>query len=170
MLQLLIGQISNKPFNYRFIVCNENALNCTGKMFEGKVLGDVAFVHELTKKYFNNLNVPHHRLEYTKDRVYMISPIFYFEKNSKLRNPFNRHIRLYDQSGLISYWVRQFTDDKKIEQKYKQKIIPKLKFRNITGVLEICGGLYLFSVIVFILEIYSRRFKFVQCIIDFFTY
>lgn len=131
---------------------------------------DVLFAHELINKYFNYMNAPYRRLDYTSDTAYTIAPIFYFEKNSKLRVRLNHYLRLYDQSGLINYWIRQYTNDEKIKQKYKQEKLHKLQFKSINALLVICACICLLSIVIFMLEFFTLRFNYLNRFVDFFTY
>lgn len=139
-------------------------------LYNGEVRGNVAFVHEMSKKYFNRLNAPNYRLDYTKERIFTINAVFYFKKNSELRNQFNRKLRAFSQSGIIDHWIREYTDDRKLYQKYEQKQTPQLKIQSFIAIFTICGCLLLLSIIVFVLEWYSTRYDFIKWVIDFFTY
>lgn len=145
-------------------------------MFEKNSGGDVAYIHERTKRYFNHINARafhdvQRRLDYTKDRVFVIPLIFYFEKNSRLRARFNHCMSYYNQAGLINYWTKQFTEkDKKLTGKFEPKKIPQLKLQNITALLAICGCIYALSIVVFLLELFTHRFKTLKRCIDFISY
>lgn len=151
-------------------------MSCAASIFKENAEGDVAYIHERTKNYFNHINVrsfndAQRRLDYTKDRVFLISLSFYFEKNSRLRARFNRCLRFYNQAGLINHWAKQYTEnDKKLTGKFETKNIPQLKLQNITALLAICGCIYALSIVVFLLELLTRRFKALKSCIDFITY
>lgn len=149
------------------MVCQKNALNCTAEMFNGDTASDVAFVHEQTKKYFNRLNAPHSILDYTKDQVFLIAPVFLFEKNSILRQSFNHFLRLYDQSGLINHWIDQYTNEKKSTD---QTTTPQLKMKNIAALLIICNCLYSLGTVIFVMELLTSRCLLLKRGIEFITY
>lgn len=130
--------------------------------FEG-----VAFINDLTQKAFNMQNFPHKRLAFTKDRVIMYSPVFLFRKKSMLIDVFDNQLHTLQETGLIDFWIKSYTfhrDQKKIKRQPS-----KLRMQNIRAVFEICAVMYTISFVVFILEILSRKYRYIRYVLDFLT-
>lgn len=128
----------------------------------------VVLASDLSQKAFNLENSPNRRLAFTKDRLFMYSPVFLFRKKSVLTAVFNRQLQTLRETGLIEFWTKNFIDDRKT--KSKQREPSKLQMENILAVFQICGIMYLISFVVFILEVISMKYRRVKYILDFLTY
>lgn len=136
-------------------------------LYDEKIDG-VVLASDLNQKSFNFQNSPNRRLAFTKDRLFMYSPVFLFRKKSILTEVFNRQLQALRETGLIEFWTKNFIDDRKI--KAKQKEPSKLQMGNILALYQICGIMYLISFIVFIFEVISAKCQCIKYILDFFTY
>lgn len=136
-------------------------------LYDSDIKG-VVFSSDLSQKSFNLRNSPNRRLAFSKDRLFMYSPVFFFRKKSILTTEFNEQIQTLRETGLIEFWTKNFIDDRKPESKHTQPT--KLKMKNILGAFQICGIMLLISVIVFLLEIISVKFQHIKHILDYFTY
>lgn len=128
----------------------------------------VALSTDLSQRSFNLENSPNRHLAFTKDRLLMYSPVFLYPKKSMLRDTLNEQMLTLRETGLIEFWIRSYTDDRK--EKIKQRDPSTLRIENIFAAFEICGILYLISFIVFILEMISRKSRIVKYALDFLTY
>lgn len=137
---------------------------------ENKNNGDVIFIHELAAKYFNYINAPHHHIGYTKDRIFTVPVVFFFHKDSRLQIPFNRMIKSLAQVGLIDHWSREQTGNFKKSNDYYHRSMTKLGMNNLRAIFEISGYLYLISLIIFLMEMLSLRYRIIKRMIDFLTY
>lgn len=126
----------------------------------------VVFSSDLCLKS-HNLEHSKHRLTATKDRLFMYSPTFLFRKLSPLVMEFNKQIQSLQETGLIDYWIRNYTDTRKSHVNRKPN---KLKLTSILAAFQLCGAMYVVSIIVFILEIVSAKFKRIKSILDYITY
>lgn len=129
----------------------------------GVVLGS-----DISQKAFNLENSPHRRLGFTKDRLFMYSPVFLFRKKSILTEVMNKQLQTLRETGLIEFWTKNYIDDRKAKSKQRQP--SKLRMENILAAFHICGIMYLISFIVFIFEVISAKFNRIKSILDYLTY
>lgn len=137
------------------------------EMYDNDV-SDVLFSTTLIWKYYNLINPPERRFRYTIDRLFMYCPVFYFTKNSLLKDIFNDKLQLLRETGLLEYWLRKYTDDRKT--KPNQRSPEKFGIDTISGPFEICIVMYSISFIVLILEIISVKCRRIKYYLDFLTY
>lgn len=130
--------------------------------FNGVVLST-----DLSQKSFNLENSPR-RLGFTKNRLFMYSPVFLFPKKSPLTSVFNQELQTLREAGLIEFWTKLFVDDRKPKSRHRQP--SKLQLDHIFAAFQICGVLYVFSFIVFVLEVISTKCHRIKYILDFLTY
>lgn len=128
----------------------------------------VLLVNEISVKYFNLLYHPERYLARAKDRLYMQSALFYFRKRSILRALFNEKLRRLQETGLIEFWIEEYTENIKLKPNRKKPT--NLQLENILGIFQICSFMYIFSCIVFILEMISVKVRLVKCGLNYFTY
>lgn len=128
----------------------------------------VLLVNEISVKYFNLLYYPKRYLARAKDRIYMQSALFYFQKRSILRALFNENVRRLQEAGLIEYWIEEYTEN--IKLKPNQKKPRNLQLGNVLGIFQICICMYIFSCVVFIFEMISAKVRRVKNALDYFTY
>lgn len=91
-----------------FILGGHDVISNFPRLYQKNIKG-VAFANDLTQKAFNMRNFPHKRLEFTKDRLFMYSPVFLFRKKSMLTDAFDKQIKTLQQSGLIDFWIKNYT-------------------------------------------------------------
>lgn len=130
----------------------------------------VVYCNDMQVNYFNLLNSPNRTIHFTKNRLYLMPVVFYFPKRTILKTVFNDKIRQYAEAGLIEYWVRKFTDDQSLSQRYQQRDPDKMKPKNIAGIGQICCLLIVFSSMIVLFEILAVRSTILKRIIDFLTY
>lgn len=116
--------------------------------------------------HYNSKN-PSSRLAGTKDQLYMLPLIFLFRKTSPLATEFNRQLQLLQERGLVDFWFRNITGSLKSSE---TRDPTKLEMTSILAAFQICGAMYIVSIIVFILELLSKKSKRVKKIIDYLTY
>lgn len=136
-----------------------------------RTLSGVSIAPELV---FNNLNrkMPvGQRLEPSKDIVLVLSNNFYLSKGSSvLSEPFDKHIQMYQETGLIKAWVRKYAAKIKVRNKLDKRHPKKLHVKNVLGAVYIFGVFSFLSIIVFIVELFKGKCVILECFIDYFTY
>lgn len=133
-------------------------------------LSGAVYCNDLQMKYFNLLNVPLRRLQLTKDRLFLMSVVIYFTHVSVLQPIFDQELLSLTDSGLIQYWAREFTDGRSQTKNYMQRIPKKLNIENVLATFQICTGLLVFCLFVFVLEKFGTRFTYVRSVIENLTY
>lgn len=113
------------------------------------------------------MNKSSHQLEFTRDALRTIDPVFYFPKHSILTRMFNVKIQICQETGLINRWISQYTHKLKKDQ---QKEPRKLGMPSITAILKISAAMYLLAFIVFLLEMFKNNHKRIERFLDFLTY
>lgn len=127
----------------------------------------MVLVNHMSWEYFNLVNSPNQRLGFTKDRLFMYCPAFFFSKKSTLKVVFNEELGKLRESGVIEHWIKKYVDGRKI--KPIQAPI-KLKIFNIFAAFEICIVMYFISFIIFILELLSVKYYRIKLFIETITY
>lgn len=153
---------------FRFYTFRGTAQKIFPKLFDSPPLHGVVYIHAHSVEYFNLLNSPVHRLEYTESRAFINFPVFYLTKHSKYRIVFNHQLSLFIESGLIEYWSAKFLDRNRFEKHDKRP--QKFGMGGITAILKICASLYLISIWIFIAEILSEKCIFLKKVIESLTY
>lgn len=120
--------------------------------------------------YFNLMNSQKGSLPRTKDRLFLMPVVMYFSKYSALPKAFNRELLLYAEFGFLEYWTVEYSDKRFSGDRYDQRIPKELKVKNITGILQICSVLLVFSIFVFVLEVLAIKFLLIRKFIEFSTY
>lgn len=136
-------------------------------MYDQEIDG-VAFATDLTQKSFNLKNAPGRRLAFTKDRLFMYSPVFIYRKKSLLTAVIDRKLQMLRETGLIEFWIENNIDDR--NTKSEQKGPSRLQIENVLAAFQICGFMYLISFIVFIIEINCAKYPRIKFVIDYLTY
>lgn len=129
--------------------------NALDRLRTGEISGAV-YVDQFAVDYNNLINSRNDPLRTTEDRLILQSVSFYF--------------RLYSEHGLIDHWserYKSFIDDESIRNTPAPMV---LSLQNIHGSLAVLVALLLISILIFILEVVSRRNASIRRFIDFFTY
>lgn len=127
----------------------------------------VAMSNDLLQKAYN-LKHPDRRLAFTKDRLFMYSPVFIFQRKSAMTRLFNEQLQALQEFGLIHFWTKNRINT---HEKRSKNIKPSiLELKNILAAFQICAVMYSVSFIVFMLEVISVRFQRIKYILDYFTY
>lgn len=129
-------------------------------------INGVAFSTDLVQKAFNLRN-PERRMAFTKDRLFMYSPVFIFRRKSPMTRVFNEQMQTLQEFGLVDFWTRNRIESPKTVSKNKPS---SLELKNILAAFQICGVMYLISFFVFLLEVISVKFQRLKNILDYFTY
>lgn len=145
---------------------NYDAITALSKQSTGKWDG-VTFINDVTVNYFNGINKTSHRLQITRDIARPNFPVFFFNKNSILTSIFTRKIGRCDESGLIPFWISQYTRKHKRDKHREPKT---LGIFGIMAMLQITIVMYLISFIVFLMEILSLTHARIRKFLDFLTY
>lgn len=133
-----------------------------------KNIEGVALATDLTQKAFNLQNSPRRRLAFTKDRLFMYSPVFLFRKKSMLKEVFDEQIQNLSETGFIEFWMKKYTDHRNVNKKQRQP--SKLRMENIEAAFQICGVMYLISFSVFLFELISTKYQSIKYSIDYLTH
>lgn len=128
----------------------------------------VVLVNEISAKYSNLIQYPNRYLAFTIDRLYIQSSVYYFRRRSVLRAIFNEKLQIFQEAGLVDYWIEKYT--KNARMKPNQRIPTELNLENVLGAFQICVVMFLFSCFVFILEIISVKIQCVKDVLDYFTH
>lgn len=134
-----------------------------------KELSGAVYCNDFQVKYFNLLNAPV-VLQMTKDRLFLMSVVIYFNNVSILQPIFDQEMMALDDSGLIRYWIGQFIDQRSQSKSYTQRIPKKLTIQNVLAIFEICSVLMVICLLVFVLEKVGMRFKWLKKLIESITY
>ncbi|XP_037046524.1 glutamate receptor ionotropic, delta-2-like [Bradysia coprophila] len=152
----------------RHLTYNYSQQRIFQQVFDRELTGAV-YCNDLQMKYFNLLN-PLRRLQMTKDRLFLMSVVIYFNHVSALQPIFDQELLLLTDSGLIQYWAQEFTDGRLDSKKNRQRIPKKLNIQNVLAIFEICLGLLTICLLVFVLEKIGTRFTWLRNIIEKLTY
>lgn len=129
------------------------------------------FTSDLRIAYYNRKHRDKMVLS-TIDTIYMLPVTIYFLKQSCLVEAVNREISSLTSSGLISYWVRFYMNPRFAGLKFVQEANASdaLHLDQFYGILQICCGLYLVAIGVFLGELLAKRFGFLKFFLDILTY
>lgn len=157
--------------------------------FHDSDIDAVVLTNHLSWKYFNLVSSPRRRLGFTKDRLFMYTPVFLFRKKSILKSVFNEELKKLRETGLLNfllrmnlflgyslvlltgftqYWIKKYIDDRKT--KPNQRAPRKLQMKSIMAAFQICFVMYFISCVIFILELLSTKYRLIKVFLDFFTY
>lgn len=164
---IMTNSFEKKKKKYRMLLSGALVSESLQSLYDNDING-VVLTSDISQKAFNLENLPHRRLGFTKDRLFMYSPVFLFRNKSMLTRVINKELQLLQETGLIEFWTKNYIDDRKPKSKQRQP--SKLRMENIVAAFQICGIMYFISFIVFILEIISVRYHRIKRILDYFTY
>lgn len=136
-----------------------------------KKLDGIVIASELVLNSLNKLLPVDRRLELSKDTIMVLNNIFYVSKNSSiLSDPFDRHIQLYQEAGLIEAWARRYAERIRVRNRLDKRHPRKLHIKNLLGAVMIAGMMAVLCIIVFSMELLASRFPVLERIIDYLTY
>lgn len=118
---------------------------------------------------FNQINHMNGTISITKDRLFLLPVSIFFPKGSCLEPSFNEQLNKYISSGLLHNWLKIFIDMKYAREKKResQESQPEpMSMHQITGILIIMLVINGISVLVFILELLSNKFRMLQKIFE----
>ncbi|XP_055295215.1 uncharacterized protein LOC129564986 [Sitodiplosis mosellana] len=131
-------------------------------------INGVVLVADLACKYFNLLNSPRKRLTFTKDSLFIYTPVVYFHKQSIMHNIFNEEILEIREAGLINFWTKKYVDNRRPNS--NQGTRTKLQIDHVVAVLHICSTMYAISFVVFIMEVISVKCRRIKYVLDYLTF
>ncbi|KAG4073596.1 hypothetical protein HA402_000820 [Bradysia odoriphaga] len=153
----------------RHLTYNYSQQRIFQQVYDRELTGAV-YCNDLQMKYFNLLNVPLRRLQMTKDRLFLMPVVIYFNHVSTLQPIFDQELLLLTDSGLIQYWAQEFTDGRLDSKNHRQRIPKKLNIQNVLAIFQTCSGLLAICLFVFVLEKFGTRFTCLRNIIENLTY
>ncbi|KAJ6644639.1 Glutamate receptor ionotropic, delta-1 [Pseudolycoriella hygida] len=153
----------------RHLVYNYSQQTVFRQVYDDELSGAV-YCNDLQLKYFNLLNSPSRVLQMTKDRLFLMSVVIYFNNVSILQPIFDEEIKAFTDAGLIGYWTREFIDERIHSKNYDQRVPKELKLQHLTAIFKICAGLLLCCLFVFLLEKFGIQFTLLKNVIEDVTY
>lgn len=141
-------------------------LTALKKLSRGEWNG-VVLTSSLIVNYFNKVSKLSHQINYVHDRVTSEVYVFYFKKHSTLTLSFKKKIGIFYEAGLINLWLAEYKYEKKSP---KHKRAESLTITNISAILKITAFMYLISTYIFILELLSEKYQWIQKFLDYLTY
>lgn len=139
------------------------------KKFHDSDVKGVLFTNQISVDYFNQIQYPNRHLGFTKNRLFSQNSVFYIQRNSIWRRAFDKKLEYFDEAGFIKQLVNSYLNNRGIQSFHDNKP-HELEMVNIFAAFEICFFVYVISLIVFILEVISNRYRFIKIFIDFLTY
>lgn len=141
------------------------------KKVANRELNGVVPIATLVLNILNKEQPVDRRLETSKDRLFNLHHNFYFSKSSSaLVDPFDRHIQLYIEAGLINAWVQKYAAKIKVRNKLDKRQPKRLHVKNVLGAVMIFACLSGLSIIVFLMEVLKAKVVMFERIIDYLTY
>ncbi|XP_058977783.1 uncharacterized protein LOC131802192 [Musca domestica] len=125
-----------------------------------------AIVDKEIAKYFLNNMESKNSLEILPFTVNNIQTIIYLPKHSFLIETINDYILRFFASGFQLAWKIHYTGVDHPNNDESQRTISEMSFMHVISVLEMTSILYFVSFVIFLLELYSRKSKFVQNVFD----
>lgn len=107
--------------------------------------------------YLNKLNKKNFTYKVCKEKFTNNKMVFYLRKHFYIRDEFNLLIRYSNENGLMNFWQSNHLDFGIIDSK-KFQGPKKLSFRELLGSFEIYGGIIFIAILIFLLEIGSKKF------------
>lgn len=101
----------------------------------------------------------------TKDRMFLLPFCIFFRKHSCLNAPITERIDRYTSSGLLHYWTSQYFQKRfvKVKTDRSDSLQPQhLNLKQLYGVFIISCFLLFFAILVFLVELLSTKFEFLQ--------
>lgn len=108
--------------------------------------------------YYLNQNRSLKGFPMSKEPVTGTPLVFYFKKHSILTAPINKHLAFVLSGGIRSYLYLKYGDPKYLKLTV-QKHSGILTLNQIQGIFEICGFLYILTILVFGLEVIWIKIK-----------
>lgn len=118
-------------------------------------VGVIATYDEIV--YQNQFNLKNYSHNVCKEQIMMIHVTMFFQKNSYLKEAFDRKIKALKPNGLINHWISQYMDYKYLQVKQVESGPEKLNLQQLLGA---------FKVWAFGLSV-SLLFLFVELIVNF---
>ncbi|KAM7348601.1 uncharacterized protein ACRADG_007878 [Cochliomyia hominivorax] len=94
-----------------------------------------------------------------KETIFSQHLCVYFTKHSYLVGIFDHVLQNLRSFGLIDYWASLVLDDRFLEEVEEPNKETPLTFTQLSGIMEICFYLYLFTIVVFIFEVMWFKLK-----------
>lgn len=138
------------------------------RLYQGEIYALVACLKSHVD-YFNSNRNGVEPLQLSIDSLNTFSLCIYFNNQTVFEDIFNQKIMQLRENGLIEAVYRHFlkSNSHKID---RQKLPSQIDFKTVSGIFQIGYILFLFSILLFLLELISKRSPFVKKIIDFINY
>lgn len=99
----------------------------------------------------------------TKDRIFLLPFCIFFRKHSCLNEPITKLINKYTNSGLLEHWTSQYFQTRFVRVKaedFEDHQPKRLNIKQLLGGFIIGSILLAVAFLVFILEVVSKKLKF----------
>lgn len=148
-----------------FLICRLRLVKATDIIKIAALLEDDSFrgvftISDFTASYYNTMSGKEHR-----DLIVTCSePItsnlltFYLRKDSYLQENINKYILNCASNGLLTKWTNEYIDKRYINVP-QLKIPQVMTLDQVLGIFYICFCLHAIALIVFLLELFSPKFK-----------
>lgn len=120
---------------------------------------------DVTISYWNKLN-PNQFIPMSKERLFYLPYVMQFKKYSCLVPTVDMHVGWLTSSGFVEHWLNRY-HDKRFLKKRITKEPQILSMDQLYAVFYICLVLYIFSFIIFILEMFASKCKVIRTIFEY---
>lgn len=102
----------------------------------------------------------------SKERIFLLPLSIFMQKHSCLESIINQQIELFSSNGLIEKWSNVYREKLIIGRKRPSQQPKKLKFVEVSGAYQLCTFLYGMSTIIFIVEVFSAKIRYLLMLFD----
>lgn len=116
--------------------------------------------------YYNLKNYDTSSLTYVDEKIYSYQCVMYLNKHSILRESFDRKLKLFMSSGIVSHISKQHVRPYFYNKNTRPHYVIKIMHRNLLGLYYMYGILCEICIFTFILELLTRKSKRLLKIMD----
>uniref|UniRef100_A0A3F2ZEL9 Uncharacterized protein n=1 Tax=Phlebotomus papatasi TaxID=29031 RepID=A0A3F2ZEL9_PHLPP len=131
--------------------------------FKGAVVASAFNIAYLNEKYHSH-NI---RFRRSKEQIVLLYICIYLRKYSYLTKPFDKELWRYVESGLINRWLSVFYNKQYLKDTPDKSIPQALTFDQLSGIFMAYVILLVFSFMVFLLEVLSRKSRVLRALCNF---
>uniref|UniRef100_A0A3F2ZEN3 Uncharacterized protein n=1 Tax=Phlebotomus papatasi TaxID=29031 RepID=A0A3F2ZEN3_PHLPP len=131
--------------------------------FKGAFAGTLTTVAHLNEK-FSSQNI---RFRTISENIVPYYISMAMRPYSYLKEPFEKELERYRESGLIKYWVSKFHNERYLKDDSNQEIPRPLTFNQLNGIFLLYLILMTFSFFVFLLELLSKKSRLLRRLFNF---
>lgn len=109
----------------------------------------------------------------TKDRMFLLPFCIFFRKHSCLNAPITTLINRYTSSGLLDHWTSKYFQERFVKVKTNQvdsQQPQRLNMKQLIGGFIISSLLLVVAVLVFLVELMSKKIVFLRKIFTMLSY